>query len=65
MRSNENIKAADLYASMVYITLFRYLRNSLDLNEQDVDFVQCLRRQRLTHNIYLKTFFKSLLNFVE
>ena len=46
MRSNENIKAADLYASMVYITLFRYLRNSLDLNEQDVDFVQCLSKNK-------------------
>ena len=46
MRSNENIKAADLYASMVYITLFRYLRNSLDLSEQDVDFVQCLSKNK-------------------
>ena len=46
MRSNENIKAADLYASMVYITLCRYLRNSLDLNEQDVDFVQCLSKNK-------------------
>lgn len=44
MESNENNKAADLYASMVYITLFRYLRNNLNLNEEDVDFVQCLNR---------------------
>ena len=46
MKSNEKTKAADLYASMVYITLFRYLRNNLNLNEEDVDFVQCLNKNK-------------------
>lgn len=42
METKKQNKSADLYASTVYITLFRYLRNNLDLKENDSQFVRCL-----------------------
>lgn len=46
MDINRKNKAADIYASTVYITIFRYLRNDLNLDERDSEFVQCLERNR-------------------
>lgn len=47
MKSNSDNEEADLYASTVYITLFRYLRNNLNLSEDDKYFVQCLNTNRM------------------
>ncbi|MDY4576590.1 MAG: glycosyltransferase family A protein [Anaerobutyricum hallii] len=46
MKLNKKNRIADLYASTVYITLFRYLRNNLNLNEKDTQFVLCLDRNK-------------------
>lgn len=46
MHINRKNKNADLYASTVYVTIFRYLRNNLELNEEDVEFVQCLEQNK-------------------
>lgn len=44
-KKNQN-KMSELYASTVYITLFRYLRNNLDLDENDSRFVHCLESNK-------------------
>lgn len=46
IQTQKRNKSADLYASTVYITLFRYLRNNLNLNENDSQFVHCLESNK-------------------
>lgn len=46
MKDNPKKREADLYASMVYFTIFRYLRNNLNLNESDTQFVKCMDRNK-------------------
>ena len=47
MKKNKGNKLADIYASTVYITIFRYLRNNLNLDNKDREFVQCLEKNRI------------------